>query len=511
MHRMAAINRVVAQNRASLRRRRATVARAESIRIARHADAVRDTSEAQQLAEEEEVIATAAELIDASQKLAAQTARCADALEQLVQTRQATTAFGDLGGATSSEQLRRSAVSNNMRRGSALAHGNISEQLHDRRISHDGKRRASTSRQAEGRISSDARLRGMEFAVFADRLVQRSEMLVENKNEDERQLILQQAIDAYSKALRESQEIAPAWCGKAQCLLIMGQPMDALKVLEAAPEMDGAEAATLWLSRVRVLKALGRNEEAVTAADRCVDYDATFDSICDDLLEEETGSDEAKSGSSSIGVVGTTDMSKGWQRQALSDETAVAKHRQSDVRFLESVVVKNKQWFQSNTEDLDSDDDDEEEPATAALIQSTLSPKARFKAAGTKVIVANKFGHSLDRDAEAQYRADAKKRASKSWKKRRMLSCNSPFKRYWEGTMMLLVLYVTMVLPINMAWNLGLGESGSATFFWDLMCDMLFLVDIVLSFRTTYIDESTKEVRPSLCLLTDILIAPRRL
>lgn len=75
----------------------------------------------------------------------------------------------------------------------------------------------------------------------------------------------------------------------------------------------------------------------------------------------------------------------------------------------------------------------------------------------------------------------------------------SPFKAFWDWIILLLVLYTAVFTPYSAAFLLDehgnlrqrrCGYTCNPLNVADLMVDVLFIVDIVINFRTTYVDHN---------------------
>uniref|UniRef100_A0A3B3CQI2 Ion transport domain-containing protein n=1 Tax=Oryzias melastigma TaxID=30732 RepID=A0A3B3CQI2_ORYME len=79
----------------------------------------------------------------------------------------------------------------------------------------------------------------------------------------------------------------------------------------------------------------------------------------------------------------------------------------------------------------------------------------------------------------------------------------SPFKAFWDWIILLLVLYTAVFTPYSAAFLLdehgdirqrSCGYTCNPLNVADLMVDVLFIVDIVINFRTTYVDHNDEVV-----------------
>lgn len=67
-----------------------------------------------------------------------------------------------------------------------------------------------------------------------------------------------------------------------------------------------------------------------------------------------------------------------------------------------------------------------------------------------------------------------------------MLRCRSSAKLYWDTIIIIFALYNAIVLPLEIAYKpKSLKQPGEITV--EVFIDMLFVIDIFINFRTTYI------------------------
>lgn len=99
---------------------------------------------------------------------------------------------------------------------------------------------------------------------------------------------------------------------------------------------------------------------------------------------------------------------------------------------------------------------------------------------------------SLESDVLPEYKLQAPE--TRWW----ILLHYSPFKAFWDWIILLLVLYTAVFTPYSAAFLLDehggfrqrrCGYTCNALNIVDLMVDVLFIVDIVMNFRTTYVDQ----------------------
>ncbi|XP_077863314.1 potassium voltage-gated channel unc-103-like [Saccoglossus kowalevskii] len=75
----------------------------------------------------------------------------------------------------------------------------------------------------------------------------------------------------------------------------------------------------------------------------------------------------------------------------------------------------------------------------------------------------------------------------------------TPFKATWDWLVLLLVVYTAIYTPFAVAFLLRekdghFGGYDDPMHFIDLLVDIMFLIDILINFRTTYVDENLGEV-----------------
>jgi potassium voltage-gated channel Eag-related subfamily H protein 7 len=71
--------------------------------------------------------------------------------------------------------------------------------------------------------------------------------------------------------------------------------------------------------------------------------------------------------------------------------------------------------------------------------------------------------------------------------KKCMIRVNNPNKTYWEIIVILLAIYNSFSIPIEIAFTPDF-MNGSAFYVLNTIIDLVFLADIVVNFRTTYYD-----------------------
>lgn len=69
-----------------------------------------------------------------------------------------------------------------------------------------------------------------------------------------------------------------------------------------------------------------------------------------------------------------------------------------------------------------------------------------------------------------------------------MIKCRSKFKLYWDILIIILAIYNSIVIPVEIAFNPPeLASSGEITI--ESLINLVFFIDIFLNFRTTYISD----------------------
>jgi CRP-like cAMP-binding protein len=81
-------------------------------------------------------------------------------------------------------------------------------------------------------------------------------------------------------------------------------------------------------------------------------------------------------------------------------------------------------------------------------------------------------------------------RLQKSWLKSGVISTRSGFRFTWDIFMIFLIIYVAVSVPLVLGFGIKLTPT---IFLLDALIDVLFIMDIILNFFTTYIDPDTKE------------------
>lgn len=78
-----------------------------------------------------------------------------------------------------------------------------------------------------------------------------------------------------------------------------------------------------------------------------------------------------------------------------------------------------------------------------------------------------------------------------------MIRCKSKFRLYWDILIIILAIYNSIIIPVEIAFNpMELTNPGEVAI--ESLYNMIFFIDIFLNFRTTYIsDVSGEEVLDS--------------
>lgn len=76
----------------------------------------------------------------------------------------------------------------------------------------------------------------------------------------------------------------------------------------------------------------------------------------------------------------------------------------------------------------------------------------------------------------------------------------SPFKAVWDWLILLLVIYTAIVTPYSAAFLLGSEKKNNTCTYCmplntvDLIVDIMFIIDILINFRTTYVNANDEVV-----------------
>lgn len=67
-----------------------------------------------------------------------------------------------------------------------------------------------------------------------------------------------------------------------------------------------------------------------------------------------------------------------------------------------------------------------------------------------------------------------------------IIRCRSPFKLYWDMIIIVLALYFSIIIPVEIAFNpIIMNMAGELTV--ESVINMVFTIDIILTFRMTYV------------------------
>ena len=123
------------------------------------------------------------------------------------------------------------------------------------------------------------------------------------------------------------------------------------------------------------------------------------------------------------------------------------------------------------------------------------------------------MGATLEDLEHLQLRPDQQNSWDRLWARVPLISYHSKFVLYWQIAMVLTICYVSISVPVAIAWGQTL-LPGSRCVRWmyhvDLFVDTFFLADITLTFATTYLDEITgEEVKDRRCIAYRYMFDPR--
>jgi hypothetical protein len=80
-----------------------------------------------------------------------------------------------------------------------------------------------------------------------------------------------------------------------------------------------------------------------------------------------------------------------------------------------------------------------------------------------------------------------------------MLSLRSLQRIGWDSFLLLLLAYTIVSMPLRLGFEI---QADDATYWFELSCDIAFLCDVLLNFRTSYFEDDDTEVfDPKLCAL----------
>lgn len=69
-----------------------------------------------------------------------------------------------------------------------------------------------------------------------------------------------------------------------------------------------------------------------------------------------------------------------------------------------------------------------------------------------------------------------------------VLMQDSKFKSYWNAIIMFLLLYVATYVPFSTCFNQKQGNFDTVIEYFDLLVDLIFAIDIVVNFLSSYED-----------------------
>lgn len=67
-----------------------------------------------------------------------------------------------------------------------------------------------------------------------------------------------------------------------------------------------------------------------------------------------------------------------------------------------------------------------------------------------------------------------------------MIKCRSKFKLYWDIVIIVMALYNSIIIPVEIAFN-PMSLNSAAEIFVESIINLVFMIDIFLNFRITYI------------------------
>lgn len=73
------------------------------------------------------------------------------------------------------------------------------------------------------------------------------------------------------------------------------------------------------------------------------------------------------------------------------------------------------------------------------------------------------------------------------------ISPDRPSRMAWEAFTMILVLYIAVIQPFRIGFD-SYASSGSFIFYFEWMIDIVFIIDLVINFRTGYVDVNTGKI-----------------
>jgi hypothetical protein len=74
-----------------------------------------------------------------------------------------------------------------------------------------------------------------------------------------------------------------------------------------------------------------------------------------------------------------------------------------------------------------------------------------------------------------------------------MIRFSSPYRFLWDSFIILLALFKALVIPFEIAFNPGFMKTIGYEFI-EYFIDVLFLIDILINFRTTILNKYGEEI-----------------
>ncbi len=89
------------------------------------------------------------------------------------------------------------------------------------------------------------------------------------------------------------------------------------------------------------------------------------------------------------------------------------------------------------------------------------------------------------RSAEAAAERNAEAEIARNlWRNHRIFPPESRWRDYWDAVLLLLVIYNCLYIPLELGFRLSTPGEWGASRIVNLCFDFLFLVDVLLNFRT---------------------------
>ena len=94
------------------------------------------------------------------------------------------------------------------------------------------------------------------------------------------------------------------------------------------------------------------------------------------------------------------------------------------------------------------------------------------------------------RSAEAAAERNAEAEIARNlWRNHRIFPPESRWRDYWDAVLLLLVIYNCLYIPLELGFRLSTPGEWGASRIVNLCFDFLFLVDVLLNFRTSYFED----------------------